>query len=120
MRSGFQNTLRRIWQIHSKHFSILIVITLFAWIILTRLAWVIVGKISGQDLFPGFTSLDIWTNILVNCAATIGTGMFMILPAFLFPVFRKNPVELLHIPIAFGIALFLLIFSVQIYAGLKI
>jgi len=71
-------------------------------------------------MFPGFTSPEIWINILVNCAATIGTGLFMILPAFLFPSFRKNPVELIHIPLAFGITLFLLIFSVQIYLGLKI
>ncbi|MCC5913890.1 MAG: hypothetical protein JJU46_05900 [Balneolaceae bacterium] len=90
-----------------RQLPLMVAVAIIGMLIVEYCGWLIIEKIEVEGHFPGLISWEFWNNVLVNIFGAMILVLLAICTATICPKFRKEPLRYIHIPIWFGIGLFI-------------
>jgi UPF0716 family protein affecting phage T7 exclusion len=100
------------------HLALMLVTAVIGMLILEYFGWKIIEKMTDESHFPGFLSGEVLSSVLVNSFGALLIGILFTLIALVFPGFRRDWKNIVHIPLWAGISTFLIILAYQVITGL--
>jgi hypothetical protein len=101
-----------------KKLGLLMLISLTGAFIIEYYGWIIIEKYTGESVFPGFQSPVVLKSAFINSLGSWLFGLIILAFMSLFPQFRNNIKNKIHIPLYAGVILFMIYMTVLIFIGL--